>query len=501
MSQKNVGVFINDDWKASPRLTLSAGLRYEVFTPVSERDNLATNFFPDKGLVQVGTNGLDQLYKADKNNFGPRAGLAWDVTGNGLTSLRVGYALTYDAPQMGVVHPGLFSTPALGVFRVSLAQTPRFAPDDPRVTCVDPNNSSAGGDYVCLQPNVPVFGSSPTGAPPFNIFRVPEDFQLGRYHYFHATVQREVFHNNTATVSYVGSRGQGLVWRKEINAPPLGSSTTSPDPLRPFYSTFPQYRSIFEYTNDSQSRYDSVQFSYRQMSWRGINTQYNYTLSKCTDYNSGNRDTAPSQATNPYDPSNNEGPCNFDIRHNFNLGGSYQVPKTAMGGSPLQIGAVYTALSGRPYTPGIGTFDQSGQNIGALRADCLADPIYNYDINYLFPDATTTRSAITNAAQAFATPAAGKLGTCGRNSGRRPGFAALDMNFLKEFKLQGNTRIQARWEIFNLTNRVNLGGFLSSSVRSASFGQIGSTPDVDRGNPVIGSGGPRTMQWALKVLF
>jgi Carboxypeptidase regulatory-like domain/TonB dependent receptor/TonB-dependent Receptor Plug Domain len=501
MGQSSVGIFINDDWKAHARLTLSAGLRYEVFTPVGERDNLATNFFPDRGLVQLGSNGLNQLYKADRNNFGPRAGLAWDVAGDGQTSVRAGYALTYDAPQIGVVHPGLFSTPTLGVFRVSFSQTPRVTPDAAGATCLDPNNSAAGGDYICLQPGVPVFGSSPTGAPPFNIFRVPDDFQLGRYHYFHTTFQRQVFHNNSVTVSYVGSRGQGLVWRKEINAPPLGSPTTSPDLVRPFRSAFPIYRSIFEFTNDSKSWYDSLQLSYRQASWNGLNTQYNYTWSKCTDYNSGNRDTAPSQATNPYDPSNSEGPCNFDIRHNFNIGGSYEIPGASTGGGPLQVGTVFTALSGRPFTPGVGTFDQSGQNIGALRADCLTDPIYNYNLDYLFPDGTTTRPAITNAAQAFATPAAGKLGTCGRNSGRRPLFAQLDLNILKEFKLQGHARLQARWEIFNVTNRVNLGGFLSTSVRSGSFGQIGSTPDVDRGNPVVGTGGPRAMQWALKVLF
>jgi hypothetical protein len=75
------------------------------------------------------------------------------------------------------------------------------------------------------------------------------------------------------------------------------------------------------------------------------------------------------------------------------------------------------------------------------------------------------------------------------------------MNFVKEFKLSGTSRLQARWEIFNLTNRVNLGGFLSTSIRSASFGKIGSTPDVDRGNPILGSGGPRAMQWAVKFLF
>ena len=499
MTQTSVGVFINDDWKVNSRLTLSAGLRYELFTPMSERDNLATNFFPDKGLVQLGSNGLNSLYKTDKNNFGPRAGLAWDVTGDGRTSVRAGYSLTYDAPQMGTVHPGLFSTPTLGVFRVSFSQSPRTVPEAAGVTCLDPNNSTAGGDYVCLQPGVPVFGSSPTGAPPFNIFQVPEDFQLGRYHYYHLTFQREVLRNNSVTVSYIGSRGQGLVWRKETNAPPLGSTTG--DLARPYRSTFPQYRSIFEFTNDSQSWYDSLQLSFRQRSWHGINTQYNYTWSNCTDYNSGNRDTGPSQMTNPYNPADSKGPCNFDIRHNFNVGGSYEIPKASFGGGPLQIGTVFTALSGRPFTFGQGTTDNSGQVINVIRANCLADPIYNWDLGYLFPDANTTRSVITNAAQAFSNPAAGTVGTCGRNTGHRAGFAALDLNFLKEFKLHGNTRLQARWEIFNVTNRVNLGTFLSTSTRSGVFGQIGSTPDVDRGNPVVGSGGPRAMQWALKVLF
>jgi hypothetical protein len=503
MGQPSVGVFFNDDWRATPRLTVSAGLRYEVTGAVKEQNNLATNFFPDRGLVQVGTNGFDQLYKADKNNFGPRAGLAWDPSGSGKTSVRAGYALTYDTALIGTLHPGLFSTPALGVFRVALNQTPRFAPDAAGVTCLDPNNSAAGGDYLCLQPGVPVFGTSPNGAPPFNIFRVPDDFHSGYYHYFHVTAQRELFHNNSITVSYVGSRGNDLVWRKEINAPPLGSPTSGNiDSRRPFFAQFPQYRSIVEFTNDSKSWYDSVQISYRQNQWRGINTQYNYTLAKCTDYNSGSRDTVPPQADNPYDPAANKGPCNSDIRHNFNVGGSYVVPGASMGGGPLQIGAVFSALSGRAFNPNVGTFDQTGQNVALsqfVRADCLADPVFNYSLDYLFPDANTTRSAVTNAA--YATPAAGKLGTCGRNSGRYANFAQLDMNILKEFKLKGSSRIQARWEIFNVTNRVNLGSFLSTSVRSASFGQIGSTNDVERGNPVLGSGGPRAMQWALKMLF
>jgi hypothetical protein len=502
MTQKAGGAYINDDWKLSSRFTLSLGLRYELAMPITEQNNLATNFIPNLGLVQLGTSGLPQLYKADKHNLGPRAGFAWDPMGDGRTSVRAGYALTYDTVPMGTLHPGLFSTPALGVFSVAFSQTPRFAPDAAGVTCLDPNNSVGGGDYICLQPGVPIFGSSPTGAPPFNITAVRDDFHVGHYHYFHSTFQREVGRNNSVTVSYVGSRGMDLVSRVNINAPTLGSSTSGAvDRLRPFFAQYPQFRNILEFTNDGKSWFNSLQLSFRQNQWHGFNTQYNYTLSKCTDYQSTNRAPSTLQATNPYDPSNDEGPCTFDIRHNFNLGGSYDVPGTGVHGGPLQVGAVFTALSGRPFTPGLGTFDQSGQVINAIRADCLADPIYNYSLDYLFPDPNTSRSAITNAAQAFATPAAGKLGSCGRDSARGPAFHQLDFNLVKEFKLHGTARVQARWEIFNLTNTVNLGGFLSTSIRSSSFGKVGSTPDVDRGNPVLGTGGPRAMQWAVKVLF
>src|SRR5206468_4996384 len=124
---------------------------------------------------------------------------------------------------------GAFGNPLqnLASFSVTLGGTPGRKPDATAATpggattCIDPNNSGAGGDYVCVQPGVPIFGSSPTGAPPFDAFAVPTDFQSPRYHYFHATLQRELWTNNSVTVSYVGSRGDELIWIRDINAPPL----------------------------------------------------------------------------------------------------------------------------------------------------------------------------------------------------------------------------------------------------------------------------------------
>ena len=299
------------------------------------------------------------------------------------------------------------------------------------------------------------------------------------------------------TVSYVMSRGRDLNWFRDINGPPLGTPLNAIRQSRPFFKQAPDLQHIIEMTNDGKSWYDALQLSYRQSNWHGINSQYNYTLSKCEDYNSDNtrgRNNFP-QANNPYDPAANKGPCSFDRRHNFNVAGTYAFPESSALG-PISrgwaVGTVVTALSGEPFTPNIGSRDRSGQDTGSLRADCLAAPIYDF---------TNPDGFITNAAQAFGTPGTGQLGSCGRNSARLPGLAQWDVNILKSFHLSGSARIEARWEIFNILNRVNFGLPISTNVRSGAFATIGSTPDVDAGNPVIAQGGPRAMQWAVKVIF
>jgi hypothetical protein len=141
---------------------------------------------------------VDQLYKTDKNNFGPRLGLAWDLTGDGRTSLRAGYALTYDVPDFGAIHAprttfsglgaraGAFTNPDLGLFSKTLAGDLGAAPDDPAATCVDPVTGE--GNFVCITSGVPIFGENPTGDGPFNAFETPMDLQVPKYHFYHVTL-------------------------------------------------------------------------------------------------------------------------------------------------------------------------------------------------------------------------------------------------------------------------------------------------------------------------
>jgi hypothetical protein len=497
MGQSSFGLYVNDDWKLSSRFTLSFGLRYDQSKALGEDSNLGANFLPDRGLVKLGE-GIDRLYETDKNNFGPRVGFAWDIGGDGRTALRGGYALTYDIPNFGSIaaprttfsglgaRAGAFTQPNLGVFSVTVAGDLAVAPDDPQATCVDP--ATGEGNYACVGPGIAIFGPNPAGNPPFNAFSVDPQLETPSYHAFHLTLQRELFKNNVLTLSYVGSRGRSQLMYRDLNGPPIGGGP------RPFANAYPELNHIIQLTNDGKSWYDSMQVSWRQSAWKGFNSQYNLTWANCRDYasiNRGNRTNFP-QYNNPYRPEQNKGPCDYDIRLNFNVGGTYDVPKmgTSRLGEGWQIATVFTGITGRPFTPNQSSRDRSGQGIGAIRPNCSGVIQYN---------PRDPNNFVANP-EIFSEPAPGTVGTCGRNIGRGPGLSQWDISLLKDTRLSGNMRLQFRWEVFNVLNRANFGA-LTTNVRSGGFGTITSTPDVDSGNPVISQGGPRAMQFVLKLLF
>lgn len=474
--QDSVGAYFSNDWKVRHGFTISFGMRYDVSGALGEERDRGSNFFPERGFVDLGK-GIDSLYSIDKNNFGPRIGVAWDIFGDGKTALRGGYALAYDIPNFGSIHAprtafvggsraGAFTQINQGIFAVSK-------------------------DNVVLSPTVSLFGPNPVPEPPFNAFSVRPDLKTPMIHYFNVTLQREITKNNVVTVSYVGSRGRDLLIYRDLNASPIGGGP------RPFANSFPTLAHVIQLTNDSKSWYDSMQVSLRQQNWRGFNIQYNLTWAKSIDYDSINRGSRTNfpQFQNPYRPESNKGPSDHDVRVNFNVGGTYSVPKIqklGILGDGWQFASVFTALTGRPFTPNLASFDRSGQDIRSIRADCNGQ-----EIRYNTRD---PENYIANP-EIFSVPAAGRVGTCGRNILRGPGLAQVDFSIIKNTRLKERYEIEFRWEMFNLFNRANFGTFTSTNVRSGAFGIIQSTPDVDAFNPVVAQGGPRSMQAVLKLRF
>jgi hypothetical protein len=551
--QPSMGIFFQDEWKVTPRVTVSYGLRWDVNGALGDADKNASNFFPcappeptacapagfPNGLVRE-QQGFSRLYNLDLKDLGPRAGLAWDIFGNGKTSFRIGYAMTYDVANFAAIsapyvfqgaRAGAFTNSNLGVFSVTAngnATTTNVTPKDilfeafgPN-TCYNPAANTATPDWVCIgpqagspNPGIPFqsFGTNPTGTPPFNIFGTVPNLKTPRIQYYNATIQHQLFRNNAITVTYLGSHGTDSFLDRSLNNRPVGCwdtvnnvQLTTGNCARPFDSVYqvngaPNFSYIMQLTNDGYSRYNALQVTYRQRDWHGLNTTVNFTWSNCIDTNSvsrGGGSTVPIEE-NPYNPSSNQGPCDTDIRLNFNTGVVYEFPRLRAAGrlgEGWQIGSVAAVVGGRPWTPLLSTSaDQSGQDLVYQRPDCSGvKPIYQFSN----PNIPT----ITNAAAIFSTPAPNTIGSCGRNSLRAPKFRQWDFNLNKTTKITERMSIQLRFEIFNLLNHPNFSSFTANThPSSGAFSTYSQTPDIAAGNPFLSQGGPRAAQIGAKLIF
>ena len=539
--QPSVGLFFQDEWKITPRVTASYGLRWDLNGALGDADKNASNFFPcappeptvcapsgfPNGLVQI-QQGFPRLYNLDLKDFGPRAGLAWDIFGNGKTALRIGYSMAYDVANFAAIsapysfqgaRAGAFTNSNLGVFSVDAA-----ANADPSVlfeafgpnTCYNPATNTASPDFVCIgpQPGSPnpttpfqTFGANPTGTPPFNIFGTVPNLKTPRIQYYSATIQHELFRNNAITVSYLGSHATDTLQMRGLNNRPIGCNGQSTgNCARPFDSVFqdngvPEFKYVMQLTNDGYQRYNALQATYRQREWHGLNTTVNFTWSNCIDTNSTNRggtSTVPIEE-NPYNPNSNLGPCDTDVRLNFNTGVVYEFPRWhALGrlGEGWQIGSVVTAATGRPWTPLLSSSaNRSGQDRVYERPDCSGvKPIYQFS--------DPNSPSITNADAIFSDPALGTIGTCGRNSLRGPKFTQWDFNLNKTTKITERMRLQVRLEVFNLLNHPNFKPSpASSTFGNSAFSTYGQTPDIAAGNPYLSQGGARAAQIGGKIIF
>jgi hypothetical protein len=561
--QNSVGFYGQDDWKVKPNLTVTLGLRWDINGALGERQNLGSNFIPGRGLVQLGQ-GISNLYNVDYHDFGPRAGFSWDLFGTGKTALRAGYSLTYDVANFGAIaapytfakaRAGAFSQPNLGQFSsfsVSIFGTAANPnPISPTSQCYNPDTGV--GDFLCFSKG-PVYGSNPSGSPPYDAFSIARDFKTPRLHNMSLSLQQQLSRNNVLTIGYSGQRGQNLVIYHDLNASPIGSGTqvgalcTSPsdcDPYRPYAGQFSTpLRHIIQATNNASSQYDSLQASLNQRAWHGLDTQYNFTWSHCMDQNSVNRggqgdypqinNSNPVGSTAAATPNyqDSRGLCDHDVRLNFNVGGVYSFPAIPMlgkwAGKGWQLSSIFTAISGRPYTLVMGGgSDPSGQGLTGtgIRAAYDGSPIHyntrnpdNY-VSEIYSDGTRADpcgvSDLGTPISPFYVPCAGAVGSSRRNQLIGPGLAQWDVTLAKNTYITERLNIEFRWEVFNVLNRANfyyipndtLGGcsnVLASgqcAAGSASFNNITKTSDVASGNPVIAQGGPRNMNFSLKLIF
>ena len=527
-SRENViGLFANDTWKVTPRLTLDLGLRYEPQVPMKEIYGRIQQFRPDAykagvsssvvpsapaGLFFVGDkyNGISVPATGetgDFNNFAPRVGIAFDPRGNGKTSIRAGGGVFYYTRL-----PGLFLNDASIVAPFSL----RIDPVDPDVGPLD-NPLVNYPDFVAAFPlryklsNVPKDVAFPDvvavyGLAPGVKWLTPTIYD------WNVTVQRQLRSDTLLNASYVGLRGNHLRQDTDLNPGQyIANSTLSLQQRRPYQP----FGDIIQNANTGASGYNALQVGIEKRPsagagfFRPIMLSVNYTLSRAMDYglnaNGGITDVGSSKGSGMsiYDPRQHDfetGLSDFDHPNRvvatfvWNLPGMRNFnPALRMIAGGWTWSGIYTITSGDPLTIGSGK-DQSQTGLGGDRADYIG-PQGKLGSNAPSADrggcGTAKHCVAWLAPSWFAQPAAGTYGDAGKDTFRSPSVWNVDSGVYKNFRpLPSNEsfRIQFRGEFFNLFNHTELHD-PSTTVSSSSFGSIRGAND------------PRIIQLALKLFF
>ena len=473
-NNNGLSFFAQDDYRVARTFTLNLGLRWEYFGPLSEKNNLLSNYAPDGTLALVGTHGLNGVYERDLRDFGPRVGFAWNVLKN--TVVRGGYGIFYDyVPQDLLI--ANFTTSAGVVTN----------PIGPKAV-LPMNFDATAFNGTNPDPTAPILSVNTTG--PYSIFGTPHKFHSPYTQNFNLNVQQKLAENTSIEIGYVGSKGTKLVRLTDANEP--DASGTRPNP---------NFGAINLLTPISSSTYHALQTTLRIQNNHRVSGFASYNWSKSLDDASDGIDFVPGIAF-PQDPGNlkaEHGPSSFDTRQRFTAAINYDVPAwhaLRKLGSGWQLNWIASLQSGRPI-PIVTASDTSGRFYFNQRPNVVpgVDPIVH---NW------SPATGYLNL-NAFAQPSFGTFGNLGRNSIYGPGYKNLDFSFTKNTLVTERINLQLRVEFFNILNHPNFAQpshvIVPGGSGTASGGALTQTPDVAQTNPGLGGGGPRVLQLALKVSF
>lgn len=427
--------FGQDDWRARANLTVNLGLRWEYFTPLSEKYGHIANLdvAPDFTNVAVVVPGGPAPYsgplplslvRPDKHDFAPRAGIAWKPIPKRSLSIRAAYGISYN--------PTVYNQ-----FASRLASQPPFANTASLVTGLD--------NLLTIQNGLVI----PAGKSILNTWAVDPNYQIGYSQTWSFNVQQDLPKSMILDVGYIGIKGTHL------------DIETVPNRALP--GTQRQVSSATGFTYESSnanSTYECLQVRVIRRFRRGISVNSTYTFSKSIDNSSTFGGVGNTVAQNAYNISAERGLSSFDQRHTLNLNYVFTAPKAK---HPIlsdwTLSGGLTATSGTPFTARVlGNQSNIGGSgsVGSGRAEATGLPI-------------VTGSGYFNLL-AFTAPAPGTLGNAARNT--IPGLAQWNWNtaFGRSFRF-GETRraLEFRVEANNVLNHVNFTS-IGTVVNASNYG-------------------------------
>ena len=493
---RNYAAFGQTDWKLRPNLTVNLGLRYEYFSPLTETDGKLTNFdYPAGNLPGGKVVVTDQLFSADRNNFAPKIGFAWDPWSEGKTVFRGGFGISYNRmPDVLFANtrgnPPFFARYSICCGTAATDFGTPFA-DGQIMYALGSDNSIYGYPVnPALVKNLDPSTNLPANNATVEIWGTPQNMPTPYVYSYSLDMQREFPRDFTLTLGYSGNTSHKLI--RIVNQTFIFDNLTG-NKADPTYLPQPDVNANFNALNVLVSK------RFRH----GYQFDFKYRWSKSIDQLSNEGPGFVTNQTYPRDQRYERGPSDYDARHNLVLSGIWELPifrgRRDLAGSLLggwQITGVYTWHTGFPWTP-------------ISYANCFNTP-GGKSICPTRPVGYTGNAPYDNSNEALLSPTANfpaggpayfdvthqGVPGIGRNSFRGPNFRGFDLTLGKSFYLpfiNEDAKIDFRADAFNLFNITNLAPFGFAS---------GSTNVGDQyfGKALDGLAG-RVVQLQAKIVF
>jgi hypothetical protein len=474
-------LFIQDNYRVSPKLVLNLGLRWDPFHPYSDvlgrtecyRPGLTSKRFTNApaGYLFEGDPGCPSGGSASAYwLFGPRVGFAYNVDGRGKTVIRGGSGFFFQPPFVEAYNNMVDSapwSPQVQIFNVPFANPYKAYPNP------------FPAQYA---PSVPQSSVAFINPPGLAVSYSP-DWRPGRTLSWNLTIEHQLRNDLLVRAGYVGSKGTHLGYNADVNAPLPGPGATAANEAqrRPDQN----FLELVQDVSGANSIYNSLQVSVEKRFSHGFTVSANYTYAKTIDEVSYLTDLCGVNAVNPYNVRAYRGVSDFNVPQRFVLNYLWRLPSPGQGVMKALFGgwetsAIWNWQKGFPLNI-ISNDDRSLTAEGNDLADVVKTPSYTSGNR-------GARIAQWFDTTAFTSARLGTFGNAGRNILIGPGTFNIDFSAHKVFTLRERLRLQYRAEFFNVLNHTQLNN-PDASVNDSTYGRITGARD------------PRILQMALKLIF